>query len=709
MLGVRETAAQPELQGALSVKLLLWLLIFCGMYLRFLWGSDFTYSEFTDRDLLRAFNLWDNFQYLGAESMRHTARTPGGAMAYFFNFLQQINPSADFIHTIVVLMDCVSLILIPVLFTRFLGPVPALIIAVFYGVTLVVLEEIWKFWNPSITPLFAVLAYGFLFAYVEERKPYQLAVVFALAGIAGQFHVSLYALLPLSLTFVFIAGIRPRFKDIAFATAALIATLLPYIIIDWTNGLQNTLSMMGPLELDEENKWSVEQVVLGIMRVTGGRTFPEATMPAILSHNRLIYWGAVLVFNIGFVALLIAGLFGLWRGASQNQYFDKKFFGRREWALVILLIISIFIAARVVNNNQGRYLIALTMPALLLMGVGIRNLLMLQETSKPVPYTRTIIALLLMVVFIKYGAITYHYSVMPRESASSYDVKKQVVDILKNDFGWSNHDIDLNVALSIRSGRLKTALAGGDENSSLNYIARSVPDATGVTKFKGCALVLIWGRRSGKAPPSDIQPTIDAIPFSNFQILKTVDKNDIRVIGYKTDNDTCYRSYNNRYILTPAEEEIEDAAGQIPQDGNIQIMMPDGTLRLISRLPNGSLFAVDLAQKEGRIESIIRGNSFRGLAASFRIVQSYTDDFFIQFTPVAGGPATVITSPYWLGIDGLFTPWAMPESFLPAGTYSVDFVMGKYVKVQVIARSVKIESSGPYTIRLTDHMEWPLN
>jgi len=115
--------------GFRTVDALLALLMVSGLYLSVLWGDDFTYSIFTDRDLYRAYAIGEEFQYLGSESMYHLARVPGEVMAYLFWALQAVNPSTAFIHAAAVTMNAIGLLLIPVLFRRFLGWTGALAVA----------------------------------------------------------------------------------------------------------------------------------------------------------------------------------------------------------------------------------------------------------------------------------------------------------------------------------------------------------------------------------------------------------------------------------------------------------------------------------------------------------------------------------------------------------------------------------------------------
>ena len=67
----------------LKYDLLFGALILWGIYLRLLFGDDFSYSLFSDRDLLRGYYLLDEFQVTGPESGMHVSRNPGGFMSYF--------------------------------------------------------------------------------------------------------------------------------------------------------------------------------------------------------------------------------------------------------------------------------------------------------------------------------------------------------------------------------------------------------------------------------------------------------------------------------------------------------------------------------------------------------------------------------------------------------------------------------------------------
>jgi len=702
-----------------TVDVFFCVLILFGFYLRFAWGNDFTYSMFTDRDLMRGFQLWDDFQHLGSESMYHLARTPGGFIAYFFNFLGLINPSANFIHTVVVLMDCLALALIPVLFRRFLGLSGALAFAAFYGATLYVLEELWKFWNPSITPSLVVLMYWQFLSYFEDRKTYHLLIAFALIGIAAQFHMSFYSLIPMAVAFIYISGGRPTLFAWSSVVGVFLLLLMPYLLIDGANGFFNLkhlitvpdiaqsvpTTLSGPFDAGS----AFDQTILVLQRITGGRSFPNDTLPTLISGIPYLSLGAAIVFNIGLISLLIFGGQGIWALSRGRSVWLSERFGRIEWGLVVLFLASIAIAFGTANNNQGRYLIPIALPGLLLIGVGFRNFWQNFETIKKIRLIAFLPVFLIAILAAKYIAIMVHYNVSPRETTSSYAVKEEIVDILKSEFGWTNEDIDFKVAQWIYDGVHATpGFTFADENAALMYIARATKDVESVSRYGGCALVQLWGRRSDRPPPEDLTAFIKANPLrQGFRVEKTVTRGDIRVLGYRTDNGNCVRNIGNRYLLTSEEKITERLLEGVPAGQARATRLSEAGWRLSSRLPNGSPIAVDLQRGETGVQVNIHSNSLRGLAPSSRIEQSSLDDYSLKFSLLSGNRVIELESLHPLGKNSLYAPWRMGTVELPQGNYKIELYVKKYTEHISYSRTKIKRKSGPHSILLSNNFTWP--
>lgn len=514
--------------------------------------------------------------------------------------------------------------------------------------------------------------------------------------------MSFYILVPLTVVFLLAAGRRPSWAEWAICLGVLVLTLLPYFALDAANGFFNTRHLLAVPEVDpdlvaanevtEGSGWSADRLILAIARLTGGRSFPEGTVPAVIASNPVTYWGATVVFNCGLVALASFAAWGMAAVIGRRTGLLSRGFGRTEWALVVALAIAIVIASKTMNNNQGRYLIALLMPALLLVGVGFRNLREAVERGKLTRIGAALAFLLVLGLVTKHGAIGYYYTTSPRESNSSYAVKRTIVEMLKSEFGWVAEDIDFKVALWHDGGRYKGRSYHTDENAALSYVARVVPDTAAQARYDGCAIVQTTERRRTVPPPSLLERVIADLPLQNGVVVdRVVTRGDVRVIGYRTDNSNCVRSFGNAYLPTPEERAAARVVESLPEGGHAADALPGGGTRLFARLPNGSPLALDM---------IPDSDGLRGLAASYRIERSFLESYRLRFSPLDGGPSVDVPGRYPLGRNGLYTPWRIGPIELPHGRYAVELMIDTYTERHLIARRMVDKTSGPYRILL---------
>ena len=694
------------------IEILFIALIGFGIYLRFLWSADFTYSVFIDRDLLRGYNLWADFQYLGAESTYHLARTPGGFIAYFFNFVQFFNPSAAFIHNVVVLMDVLAIIAIPILFSKFIGRLPALFIAALYGGSLVILEELWKFWNPSITPLFSILIYWQVLNYLIDKKRWSLPIAFLLIGIAAQFHIVFLILLPLVSVMVII--VNPRTSAVIWISSIglFVLSFFPYIVLDGLNGFSNTLYIsLGSSLKTAKSIMDVDKHLLAAFRITGGRSFPFHTLPELIASSKIMYWGALFVFNIGLVSLIVFLPF-LVKSLISKKSYQSDVNMRVIFVLIIFIVGAIFIAAQNVNNVQGRYHLPFLFPALLLLGFSFKSFLKWSNQTKKRTIPIIVLVAIVVPMITKDAAIAYYYTTSSRETNSSYAVKKLIVDILRSEFGWSNNEIDFDIALWLESsgkGRLSLMKPWqtftDDENSALSYIARISTAKQNVEKFNGCALVQMPERRGTPLKPLDEKLVKSAMPHpKGFTIEKIIEREDIRVIGYRHDAPNCVRSFGNAYWMTDMEKLADKSSEGLKPLQARDLGWKEKTHLAVAVLPNKSPIIVEISFSDHKTEVVLHANALRGHARSFRITRAKMHDFELIMTPLDGGPAVQFKGGNSIGEKGLYTPWIIRGPSLPKGQYIVDLKFGGFENKNFFIQ--KYELTGPYAIRLTDELAW---
>jgi hypothetical protein len=697
------------------LEFVLGALIVAGIYLRFMWGDDFTYSVFTDRDLLRGLYLWDDFQYLGAESTFHLSRTPGGAVAYFFNFFQQFHTSANFVHGATVFMDALALVLIPILFAPYLGRTPALMMAAFYGVSLTVLEEMWKFWNPSLSPLFAVLIIWLTFKFILDERLWALPTAFFLIGVVSQFHMSFYILVPMLVFVVLVTRPRTSFKVWAASLGMLIFSMLPYLIGDGLNDFENTLNLIHAPQVAPpsvpDDEMDVSKLLLGILRITGGRSFPAQTLPEVLLSSPLLYWVALFVFNIGFAALLVSvGVLAV--NLLFGPHHDAAVYRRLQIALILLVVVGAFIASKNANNVQGRYHIVWLMPALLVIGFGFQVFFRWAEQQSARRIYDLLVVGVLVVLSAKCIAIAYYYNTSPREANSAYSIKRDIVTTLKNDFGWTSSDIEYKVALWLepsgagrRAGNNPWDTFDDDENSGLTYIARTIPDQSSGQRMLGCMIVQMPERIGSRLNPLDVPALVRALPDSKgFTIGKLVEKHGLRFVGYSTDNPNCVRSYGNAYLQNEHEKLAEKSAtGMKPLTA--KSISPDGRIhRFVVQLPNNSAALLEIAPEDGGTMLTLHANALRGHARSFRITRARMSDFEIILKSLETKNEYRIKESGSIGVDGRQTPWRIEGPVIPPGRYNVAFKVETFLMEDFY--NWGLVKSGPHIVTLAETLVW---
>ncbi|MBT4002252.1 MAG: hypothetical protein HOF10_02935, partial [Chloroflexi bacterium] len=441
-----------------------------------------------------------------------------------------------------------------------------------------------------------------------------------------------------------------------------------------------------------------------------------------IASSKILYLGALFVFDIGFISLLIFLPF-LGSDIISKKMLKSSQHTRLKIALFIFFIGAIIVASKNVNNMQGRYHLPLLFPVLLLIGFSFSSFVKWAKHRN-----KQIVAILLSIILlpmaVKNGAIAYYYNNSPREAASSYAVKRLIVEILKSDFGWNNDDIDFNVALWIEaSGKHRRsakpwASLKTDENFALSYIARVSTVIPEGKRFDGCALVQVPERRGMALTPLDENLIRASLPFSDgFHIEKVVEREDIRVVGYRYNNPNCVRSFGNAYFMSDAEILAEDmGAGLKPLEARTLGWKAD-THQTVSMLPNHSPILIEISNNDNKAEVTLHANALRGHAVSFKITRAGMSNFGLTFTSlnseeifqIKENKAIGVIALNLIGDRGLYSPWVMHGPKMPSGRYSVDLTIGKFaIKGQYPGIKEKgfLKNSGPYIIRLTDELVW---
>ena len=663
---------------------LLLLTIVTGLVLRWIWWDEFTYSVFTDRDLLRSLFLWDDeFPYTASEIGRRTARSPGALLYYFTWLIQQLNPDTFFIYAVIVAMDCLAVVLIPFIFRGAIGSRAALFATALYAVTPSVLENVWKFWNPSFCLLFAVLAHGFLLAYRSPADKWRLAAAFGCISIALQFHISLIYLVPIFALYLPIARYRVSLGAVAAAILGFAVPLLPYLVLDGIDGFSNTVAVfashdtsVGPQEMGPQVSL-FDRVAISTTRVTGGRIFAADELPARVNAVPGLAMMAMVLFNAGLVAIIAWLPLAVSRAARRQPIFETLRRGAHVnvAGLVFLAAATMIIAMMITSNNAGRYFLFLLMPPILLAGVAFQEITHALERRPGTTVLGLLVALTFTGLLLSRGvALAAYYGSARHETHSSFAVKKQIVRTLKQEFGFDIADIDFRVGL-VLVGQHGAEFYATSENLALGYISRTLETPSGRRRDDDCVLVIAPERHQGRPVPdalklASILPRIGDLPPG-----RVLEVENLVFVGYRAPDRNCLRSFSNAYFLTEMEKLLErDGATGAPNTLKEIEASKEGQ-RFTATLGEQAMVSVlfELSTTADTARLTLHGNSFRGYAPSFSILRAQLSGSRVEFSR-EGRVVQAIVGPESLGANGLYTPWQFGPVSLPAGRYDVEFV-----------------------------------
>jgi hypothetical protein len=684
--------------------------------MRFLWGDDFTYNIFIDRDLSRAFFLLDDFQFTGPESNYQTARIPGGFMSYFLFVLQQFNPSPSFIYAVSASMSGLAVLLAPFMFHRFLGITGALFLGALLATSMVFLEETWKLWNPSFPILLSVLIYWSFMRYIQENRLRWLFISFALIGLSFQFHM-MFVFLFIILAVIMLL-LRLSFLHLLFAVGAAMLTLSPYIVYDFLNGFDNTAGLFH-IEKSVQSKVRAEGNIVvtgvsewlyrlrGLFRVTGG--IADEANALRNNYGVLVQLGVMSIMNVGLLVVLLDGLraatsrlIGL--ASSEIQSFSKPL----AIALGATVVSSAVISYNYSSAGSSRYLIPFILPTAVFVATAFNRVLHWSRERTHRLGQNFLPAMIVLALFLKSAAVTWQYTNVPRDVNNSYGVKNLAVETLRKEFGYTREDVETKFGNILLDSPISMADYGILENTSFSYI-NSVSEILSPSKrFDGCVMMVSKSRRSSTPPPALTSEAIAAlIPHvGSFTYVKDVVVDDLRFIGYRfAEHPNCLQTFGNGYLHSTREKWLTTTmAEHLPLDVHITKEPNTGYRSYMVRLPadkNNDILVVLENADDGSIRPVIVSNILTGYTPSFHIPRAVIKGLRLEFESL-DGVSTTLSLPTSIGEKGIYSPWRFNPRRFPAGRYRLIASIDKLIPFGIDSSG---KHYGPFRVVLDDNLE----
>ena len=153
--------------------------------------SDFIIDIFGDRDLVRADNLFNSFEFFGADlRMQGGKRIPGGFNYYYINFLLLFSKNILVINYISYFLSILSMWFLAKKNFKYYSLSGFLITIIIFTQSDVFIYQAKKFWNPSLGLPFIAISFIFLYNFIKNNNLKNLFFCFLFSFFAAQFHIS---------------------------------------------------------------------------------------------------------------------------------------------------------------------------------------------------------------------------------------------------------------------------------------------------------------------------------------------------------------------------------------------------------------------------------------------------------------------------------------------------------------------------------------
>ncbi len=199
-------------------------------------GDHFIYSLASDRDFGRAVDLPRVLQITGPE-IAGGIRIPGGAFYYFLYVLTRISESPVVVQGIAFLVHLTTLLVLTLTAKRYAGLLGAVVAAAFYGLSPAVVGSLAQLSALAFAPLFVIVMIAAALRVAVDDDQRYLPAVWIAAGLGVQIHPSIYALLAAALLVILIWYRRAGYLYWLVGLAGFLVCFTPYLLADGGKGL----------------------------------------------------------------------------------------------------------------------------------------------------------------------------------------------------------------------------------------------------------------------------------------------------------------------------------------------------------------------------------------------------------------------------------------------------------------------------------------
>ena len=507
--------------------------------------GNFSYWNFGDRDLLRAQNLFSEFQIYGAELDNQMGkRVPGGFMYYYLWTLIQFTKNINLIYQINYVLYLLVLFYLCSSVTKHVNFITALFSGLILLTSVNVYAELTKMINPFFGFPFCLASYFFFYRFILTKNLKSIIFSYIFCAIAAQFHLSFVSLL---IPFFLIATrlkLISFFKNFSFLIIILLIFYFP-LILDSFFYFENFDSTKKILLDEDLNLLNIKIGLISWIKIINNlQSFAQISPNTFLNLP-------VTAIIIGIIAYYFA------KKREKTDPIYQKIISflklNAELALILTLVISLGWFKAYGNFQIGlplRYFLVFSPIYALISGVSFYTIyLEIKQSKKIIKYFGLVIIILFFLwrlLFIGY----LNFNKLETFKHHSYNKKKDAVNILVEKLNFSKNDLLTKAAYSKNINNELVFAPFAFKFFIENYDYNKVDNSYSLDK--DCALLVYPVLKNKENLNYKVQKLIYF--FDEIKINKISDINNFTLISYKTLNGSCLKNFDNDYIYSSDEK-----------------------------------------------------------------------------------------------------------------------------------------------------------
>lgn len=551
----------------LTLSVLTLLLIYLAI--NFLRTDEyFSYTIWADRDLVRAANMLDSPQYLGAELNYVTSRVPGGVYYYVLAVPLLISGEPSFVFFWTVLLNLALLVAFLVVTYRYFSLFTAVVAGLYVLGSRFFDTAISQLWNPSYSFVFIFPAYIFYIRYLHQKRHVDLALATVMIMFAGQVQLGALSLLsPLILHLLW--HFQPRqtnwqrvMLSVVWVTVGVLLAFLPYWIGEIVNDFENTdaIFTQNYFLIEQHGQNGVEKLIWVINYFWSLQSGDPDIPLKIHSLAELLRLQILILLATSFFVVLIAPH----RWLRQELSFSDTQWKIITFCWVVLGFVLFYAYAYAQPYDAARYYVYAAPAAALLLGLTVDVIMRQLEKTSAIRY---LLGGAFILAAITGSALQFQTDVMNR--GGNYQENRDRLAWIIQETGWTTSEI----AARISFWSLNAADQPVDifEHSNIDYeLLRSGDWFMGSAGETGGLMIKDWYAYHTDPPTADELFVLRNQYFANHswftapyntvlqspQIQMVSRWNDDLFLTYQVTDALPMTNLDNPYVFSPEEQQM---------------------------------------------------------------------------------------------------------------------------------------------------------